>query len=863
LERLGGAKYFAQFDLTSGYHQIRLSSADVPKTCFVTRYGAFEWLVLPFGLRNSPSVFQNMMNKCLSGYIDRFVQLYLDDILVYSPTAESHLEHIRLVLERFRQFKLYANPKKCKFNQREVEFLGMKVSAKGILPSDSKVKAIKDWPVPTNVQEVRQFVGLASHYRRFIRQFSSVAAPLTELTKGTGSKRRGIVWSQECQKAFDRLKFLLTHAPCLQPPDVTKPYIIETDSSDFGCGAVLLQKDDQGVLHPLAFESKKFSMAERNYPAQERELLGVLHALRVWRCFIDGADYVVYTDHNPLQYLRSQSKPTARLVRWLSEIETYAPKILYKPGKINEVPDALSRRDGADCVAANTSMEPRYLYSVESNIMVHPSDWPTFYLTKQELVPDSVKSLLESNTHRFVIKNEKVYRKVKIGEREFEARFCPFSNRATLVNRFHEGFGHAGQSTVFELMRKRWWWPNMRSDIQGWLSTCKECQLASSSGKNKHHAPMVSLDIPPAFGRWHLDFVSELPLTPQGNRWLLTAVDYTTNWPIARAVPEATAEAVADFIYEEIVMRFGCPQEILTDRGANFMSNVVKLYMHRVKVNHKFTSAFHPRTNGKCERLNGILKAMLRKYVNGAIFMWDKFVDTALFAARVRHHRSTGYSPFYLVYGREPLLPGDYTRPYFDKLTANDPRTVAEHTARELESLGQVRAASAHRMKMVSESDKERWDAAIEKLEFEVGDHVLLRNEQKYGLEYNWMGPFIVVDKNSESHVYKLVTIGGEPYSSWVYVDRLKGVKAESIDTPWYNPTVSRAAWREEMGLNSSNQAVSCTSSFSGTSGSVDQVDQSRSTISGGNDVVPKFRFKPNLKKATKRRQRILEGSGN
>ena len=854
LERLGGARYFSQFDLTSGYHQIRLSDSDVPKTCFVTRYGAFEWLVLPFGLRNSPAVFQNMMNKCLSGYVDRFVQLYLDDILVYSKTAKEHLEHIRLVLERFRQFKLYANPKKCKFNQKEVEFLGMKVSADGILPSDTKVKAIKDWPTPTNVQEVRQFVGLASHYRRFIRQFSSVAAPLTELTKGTGPKRRGIIWSQECQKAFEKLKFLLTHAPCLQPPDVSKPYIIETDSSDFGCGAVLLQKDDSGALHPLAFESKKFSMAERNYPAQERELLGVLHALRVWRCFIDGADYVVYTDHNPLQYLRSQAKPTARLVRWLSEIETYDPKILYKPGKMNEVPDALSRRDGADCIAAESSMEPRYLYSVDSNILVHPTDWPAFYLTKPELVPDTVKSVLESNRDKFVIKQDKVYRLVKVNNQQLEARFCPLSNRAALVNKFHKGFGHAGQLTVFELMRKRWWWPNMRTDIQTWLLNCKECQLASSPGKNKRHAPMVPLDIPPAFGRWHLDFVGELPLTQQGNKWLLTAVDYTTNWPIARAVPEATAEAVADFIYEEIVMRFGCPQEILTDRGANFMSTVVKLYMNRIKTNHKFTSAFHPRTNGKCERLNGILKAMLRKYVNGAIHIWDKFVDTALFAARVRHHRSTGYSPFYLVYGREPLLPGDYTRPYFDKLTSNDPRSIAEHTARELENIGQIRAAAAHRMKMVSESDKRRWDAAVEKLEFEIGDHVLLRNEQKYGLEYNWIGPFVIVGRNEANHVYKLETISGEPYSSWVHIDRLKGVKAESIDTPWYNPTVSRAAWRSEMGLDSRNKAAS---------EPVEQVDQRRSTFSGGNDVVPKLRFKPNVKKAARRHRQVLEGSGN
>lgn len=190
LERLSGAKYFSQLDLTSGYHQIRIREEDVPKTAFVTRYGSFEWKVLPFGLSNSPSVFQKMMNSVLSGYVDKFVQLYLDDVLLYSKTAEEHIEHIKLVLERFRQHKLYVNPSKSSFNQQEVEFLGMRVSAQGILPSKSKVKAIQEWPRPTNVQEVRQFVGLASHYRKFLKNFSSIAAPLTELTKGTGPKKK-------------------------------------------------------------------------------------------------------------------------------------------------------------------------------------------------------------------------------------------------------------------------------------------------------------------------------------------------------------------------------------------------------------------------------------------------------------------------------------------------------------------------------------------------------------------------------------------------------------------------------------------------------------------------------------------------
>jgi hypothetical protein len=368
---------------------------------------------------------------------------------------------------------------------------------------------------------------------------------------------------------------------------------------------------------------------------------------------------------------------------------------------------------------------------------------------------------------------------------------------------------------------------------------------------------MVPLDIPPAFGRWHLDFVGELPTTLDGNKWLLTAVDYTTNWPIARAVPEATAEAVADFIYEEIVMRFGCPAEILTDRGANFMSHVVKLYMQRIKTNHKFTSAFHPRTNGKCERLNGILKAMLRKYVNGAIHIWDKFVDTALFASRIRHHRSTGYSPFFLVYGREPKIPGDYIRPYFGKAVTQDPRTVAEHTARELEELGQVRAAAEQRMKAVQEQDKLRWDSAIDKLEFEVGDHVFVRHEQKYGLEFNWLGPFIIVDKNEESHVYKLVSVKGEPYPSWVHVDRLKEVKADNIDTPWYNPTVSRAEWRATMGLDSRNKQVTAPSPVQAEIFS--EVGQGRPTVSGGSDVVTKRRFKPNPK--PRRVPKVQEGS--
>ncbi|KAG1282954.1 hypothetical protein G6F66_011024 [Rhizopus arrhizus] len=818
LDRLGGAKYFSSIDLKSGYHQVRIKEGDVAKTAFNTRYGSYEFLVLPFGLTNSPPTFQKMMNSVLQDYLDKFVLVYLDDILIFSRTQEEHKEHLRLILQRLRDNKLYANLKKCHFYKQEVEFLGYRISADGVLPSKAKVSAVQEWPVPTNT---------------FHTGFSAVAAPLTDLTKGIGAKKRPVQWTETCQDSFEKLKRLMTTAPVLLHPKLDQSFVIETDASDFGVGAVLLQDDGKGTLHPLAYESKKLSPTERGYPIQERELLAVLLALRSWRCFVEGSDFVVYTDHNPLQYLRSQVKPTPRLVRWMAEIEMYRPVIKYKPGKENGVPDALSRRAESAVVDKTLGLEPDYLYVTRT---IADEDWPLYYhIDIPNDLADSMKQRLEREKDKFFVKDNRVWRRVKMGAKTMAVLFCPLSRRADLVARFHEGFGHVGKTTVFDLLRKRWWWSTMPQDITDWLSSCPQCQLASGANKKQHCAPMVPSSIPTAFSRWHLDFVGELPLTQKGNRWLLTAVDFSTNWPIARAVPDATAETVADFIYEEIVMKFGCPTEIVTDRGANFTSKLVKQYAQRIRTTHKLTSAFHPRTNGKCERLNGIFKAMLRKYVHGAIHMWDCFVDAALFATRVRKHRTAGFSPFYLVYGREPVLPGDILRPYLISSVANDPRTVAEHTARELEELGQVRAAAEKRMLAVSEYDKQRWDAAIMKVDFEVGDHVLLRNEQKYGLEYNWMGPYLVVDKNEATNIYKLVTIGGEPYSSWVHVDRLKEVKADSINETWYNPTVSRAAWRSEMSLRSDN--TPCAS-----------LDQSRSIVSEGSDVVlPKRRIKPRV----------------
>lgn len=596
-------------------------------------------------------------------------------------------------------------------------------------------------------------------------------------------------------------------------PDMDKPFKIECDSSDFAVGAVLLQQDKDENWRPLAYESKKLSKTERNYPAQERELLAILIALRTWRCFIDGKNYIVTTDHKPLIHLQKQQKVTPRLVRWISELDLYNPTIEYKKGSENIIPDLLSRRDGPDCTPANHSLQPKYLYSLtnnttsKSNKTLDATDdpiqnWPKFYFRPDSEWPESLKPLLLKHRKQFRVIDGTIY-KIQSNSKsninaEKELKYIPFGKRADLVDNFHSGFGHTGQANVYHYMKDRVWWPNMQNDINIWLSRCPQCQLSKRSEKSIHHAPMKPLDIPPPFARWHLDFIGELPTTKNNNKWILVAVDYATNWPIIKALPRATGDAIVNFIYEEIVQKFGNPIEIFTDRGQNFMSKVLQQYMVKIKSKHTLTSAFHPRSNSKCERVNQIIKSMLKEYVNGDVHSWDEYLDAVSFACRIRRHRTTGHSPFFLVYGVHPRIPGDFHRPFIHETTELDQELLTEDALTRIRQLREKRFIAEERMKLQGKKDKEKWDEKVKNGEaqvFDIGNYVLLRNESKKGLEYNWMGPYIVQNRNLDFNVYKIKEVDGKDYKSWVHTDRLQLVKfnGDNISNSWYIPRIARA----------------------------------------------------------------------
>lgn len=335
LDELFGACLFSKIDLKSGYHQIRIREGDEWKTTFKTKYGLYEWLVMPFGLTNAPSTFMRLMNHVLREFLGKFVVVYFDDILIYSKNLEDHCIHLRAVLQVLRQENLYANLEKCVFCTDHVIFLGFIVSSKGVHVDESKVKAFQEWPTPKNVSEVRSFHGLASFYRRFVKDFSTLAAPLNEIVK----KEVGFKWGEKQEQSFAALKEKLTQAPILALPNFSKSFEIECDASNVGIGAVLMQEG-----HPIAYFSEKLKGAALNYSTYDKELYALVRALQTWQHYLLPKEFVIHSDHESLKHLKGQGKLNKRHAKWVEFLEQFPYVIKHKKGKANVAADALSRR---------------------------------------------------------------------------------------------------------------------------------------------------------------------------------------------------------------------------------------------------------------------------------------------------------------------------------------------------------------------------------------------------------------------------------------------------------------------------------------------------------------------------------------
>ena len=476
LDRLSGCSVFSSFDLQSGYHQLRITSEDVPKTAFTTPLGHFQYKVLCFGLTNAPATFQSVMNRLFAPYIDKFVVVYLDDILVYSRNPEEHLSHLRFVLEVLRREKLFAKLSKCSFNKAEILYLGHVVGKNGLRPDPKKSSVVRNWPKPAGVSELRSFLGLSNYFRRFIQGYSSLVSPLTDLCRADVRW----LWTPGCQQAFEGVKQALADSVLLALPDFSRPFELISDASLLGTGAVLLQDG-----RPIAFTSKKFIPAERNYITSDQELLGVIHALKEWRCYLEGPEMVLVTDHHPLTHLQTQPTLSRRQARWMEFLSRFHYVWEHRPGRCN-VADPISRNPAlaAVVVAVLTRSAQR-----QTDTLVLPS---APELSDVDSVCEELPSLLRDitaayrtdpwfnkpqNVQSLHLRQDGVYLKTMTDRSVIVVpNSAPVKQRILFELHDAHTAGHPGQARTLELVQRYFWWPAMTSDVAHYVSHCSACQ---------------------------------------------------------------------------------------------------------------------------------------------------------------------------------------------------------------------------------------------------------------------------------------------------------------------------------------------------------------------------------------------------
>jgi hypothetical protein len=705
LDRLAGATVFSSCDLASGYFQIKIRDEDAHKTAFTTPFGQYEFRVLGQGLANAPATFQSLMNRLFAPYLNKFVVIYLDDIMIYSKTASEHLEHIKLVLEVLRKEKLYAKLAKCDFNKVEVPFLGHIVGRQGVRVNPKKIATVQTWPIPTDITQLRQFLGLTNYFRKFIQGYSSLTAPLHDLThKGTDFKS---AWKDSHTALFEQLKELLTTAPILALPDFDKPFTLVSDASVMGTGAVLLQEG-----RPIAYTSKKFSPAEVNYHTTEQELLGVVNALKEWRCYAEGAKgLTVVTDHNPLTYLQTQPTLSRRLARWELELRDFNFTWEYQAGRTN-MADPLSRSPHL----ATLSVCSMLLASKKTSGPHHSLQTKPFLTRIQKGYSQDPFFAERKYPRSWQFRDGFYFHKSRLVVPDVQTL------RDDVIKAAHDppSAGHMGSVKTFEILQRHFFWPKMQQHVESYVQKCYVCQVNKPSRK-KPGGLLQPVEIPSQFFECiTTDLITKLPMTPDGHDAIAVFVDKLSKLVIAEPCKTTiSAEQYADLFIRAVYRHHGLPTKVISDRDARFTGKFLTSVADTLQFRQAFSTSFHPQTDGQTEIMNRFLEDVLRHYVSPYHDDWDKHLHLAEFAINNSQNSSIGMSPFFALYGRHPITP--LTLDLHQQMKDKVPRATqfVKSFAARVNHAKQCLQQAQSRMK--KQADKHR-----RPVQFSVGQQVLL-----------------------------------------------------------------------------------------------------------------------------------------
>ncbi|UYV64787.1 hypothetical protein LAZ67_3001966, partial [Cordylochernes scorpioides] len=742
LDSLKGAKFYSSMDLRSGYWQIEVDEADREKTAFITPDGLYEFLVMPFGLCNAPATFERMMDKILKGLKWTMALCYLDDIVVYSKSFNEHLHRLEIILQCLDKAELRLNPKKCLFGTKRIRVFGHLVDSKGIYPDPEKIEAIAKFPTPKSITDVRSFIGLCSYYRRFIENFAEKAAPLHEVLK----KDNKCMWNSDQQDAFDSLKKALMSEPVLAYFEEQLPTELHTDASGYGIGAVLVQIND-GKERPVGYASRTLSKAEKNYSTTERECLAAIWAINKFRPYLFGREFVIVTDHHALCWLSNLKDPTGRLARWALKLQEYNVTVVYKSGR---------KHQDADCLSRNPlQLKSEEAYNDEDDDI--PSITALTCFEAEQRKDPKICKLIEE-TERFGAES-KGYEMLK--GTLYKKNFDPLGNqhllvipkhlRLELLKSLHDAptAGHLGFSKTYERVKNKYFWPGLLRDIRKYVAHCKECQRKKQSAQKP---PGLLKAIPPAtspFQRVGMDLLGRFPKSDNGNKWIIVCTDYLTRFAVTKALPTGEAKEAAKFLMEDVVLKHGAPREIIMDRGRVFQSKLIAELTNQCSSIHRFTTAYHPQTNGLTERLNKTLANMIAMYVSVEQKDWDVILPYVTFAYNTAKQDTTGFTPFKLIHGRE-------AETTVDTLFPNPHEDLQEDYSQKIASrVEETRQQARLETLKAQEKDKARYDSKHEAMDYNVGDLVwIFIPIRKVGLSEKLMkryfGPYRVTRKLSD-----------------------------------------------------------------------------------------------------------------